>query len=425
MAEVLTRVYKYTGQSSWKAGHSSVPLSAFTITGSERPITEILSVQVTVRRKQRTTSNVTHTARLVFANGADTLTSASVTKRDSSARGEWTIPLVFPVMPSAADWTAGNVTVATRIDTKVDEVDWIASETYPMLVTITYKSTEFIPGIAPVMYRASSSGSAADAGTNITFAARLALQKTGANGSGRLAIYEGLTADAGANGNLIYEQTGIAASVAGIEVVQAPLQNHTQAMGDKRYYYVLFSYTAETDAGDISTEAVGVTLFIGSVFTNVHLAGVGTGGVAFGKFSAATPGNPLFECVYPAVFGGKVRFDGGIEEILDYRTTEVKTGCTWIDGKPIYRCVIEVGAKTASAMYVDVTNLDIETYVDLRGMFYASADYGSGYVYPAPYAAMSESYMLGLEAASRTSIRINSSTRTWSSGFLVLEYTKV
>ena len=44
-------------------------------------------------------------------------------------------------------------------------------------------------------------------------------------------------------------------------------------------------------------------------FANVHLAGATTGGVAFGKFSAASEGNPLFECEFPALF------NGGIDEV--------------------------------------------------------------------------------------------------------------
>ena len=42
-------------------------------------------------------------------------------------------------------------------------------------------------------------------------------------------------------------------------------------------------------------------------FANVHLSGCTTGGVAFGKFSGATEGSPIFECEYPAVFNGGVK----------------------------------------------------------------------------------------------------------------------
>lgn len=170
-------------------------------------------------------------------------------------------------------------------------------------------------------------------------------------------------------------------------------------------------FTAETDSGIVLASYVEKA----ESFWNV-----GPYGVAAGMYSTGTADHKKFEIADDHEL---IWYGHNIGE-PDFSTSEAVTGRKWIDGKPIYRCVIEVGAKTASAMYVDVTSLGIETYVDLRGMFYASAGYASGYVYPAPYAAMSESYMLGLEAASRTSIRINSSSRTWKSGYLIVEYTK-
>ena len=51
-------------------------------------------------------------------------------------------------------------------------------------------------------------------------------------------------------------------------------------------------------------------------FANVHLSGQRTGGVAFGKFSAATEGNPIFECMYPAYFYGGIAKVGGGSDLL-------------------------------------------------------------------------------------------------------------
>ena len=53
-----------------------------------------------------------------------------------------------------------------------------------------------------------------------------------------------------------------------------------------------------------SYENVTAYASVPNTFANMHLAGFSTGGVAFGKFSSSTQGNPLFECEYPAVFGG-------------------------------------------------------------------------------------------------------------------------
>lgn len=48
-------------------------------------------------------------------------------------------------------------------------------------------------------------------------------------------------------------------------------------------------------------------------FANVHLSGCASGGVAFGKFSAATEGSPIFECEYPAKFDAQAQFPGGVK----------------------------------------------------------------------------------------------------------------
>ena len=51
-------------------------------------------------------------------------------------------------------------------------------------------------------------------------------------------------------------------------------------------------------------ESVNAHASIPRAFANIHLAGLTTGGVAFGKFSAASEGNPLFECAFPIVLSG-------------------------------------------------------------------------------------------------------------------------
>ena len=51
-------------------------------------------------------------------------------------------------------------------------------------------------------------------------------------------------------------------------------------------------------------ETASATCVVDRAFANLHLSGQSTGGVAIGKFSAATYGNPLFECAFPIVLSG-------------------------------------------------------------------------------------------------------------------------
>ncbi|MGX8705124.1 MAG: hypothetical protein ACSW8J_00950 [bacterium] len=51
-------------------------------------------------------------------------------------------------------------------------------------------------------------------------------------------------------------------------------------------------------------ETASAMCIVDRAFANLHLSGQPTGGVAFGKFSAAAYGNPLFECAFPIVLSG-------------------------------------------------------------------------------------------------------------------------
>ena len=51
-------------------------------------------------------------------------------------------------------------------------------------------------------------------------------------------------------------------------------------------------------------ETASAMCVVDRAFANLHLSGQPTGGVAIGKFSAATYGNPLFECAFPIVLSG-------------------------------------------------------------------------------------------------------------------------
>ena len=55
-------------------------------------------------------------------------------------------------------------------------------------------------------------------------------------------------------------------------------------------------------------ETASAMCVVDRAFANLHLSGQPTGGVAIGKFSAATYGNPLFECAFPIVLSGSKTF---------------------------------------------------------------------------------------------------------------------
>ena len=84
-------------------------------------------------------------------------------------------------------------------------------------------------------------------------------------------------------------------------------------------------------------------------------------GASFGCLPKGTEENPMLECAYPFYAYG------GIEGVNIYKTGEVKTGGTWIDGKPIYRRTFtgNAGANKANKAIGNIP--DIDTMIDMRG----------------------------------------------------------
>lgn len=59
-----------------------------------------------------------------------------------------------------------------------------------------------------------------------------------------------------------------------------------------------------------------------------------------------------------------------VADCLSYSTTEQPTGGTWIDGKPIYRIVLDsTTAISSGAVSIDVASLHIESLVRMDGFF--------------------------------------------------------
>ena len=71
----------------------------------------------------------------------------------------------------------------------------------------------------------------------------------------------------------------------------------------------------------------------------------------------------------------------GWEEVADYSTNEVNTGKTWIDGKPIYRRVVDAGTSSGSG-YTNVNHniANIDTLC-----FYQAYMNDSGSIYQLPW----------------------------------------
>lgn len=161
-------------------------------------------------------------------------------------------------------------------------------------------------------------------------------------------------------------------------------------------------------------ESTTSTIEVSRSFANVHISGASTGGVCFGSFSKSTEGNPLFECYYPA------RFFGGIHGVSNYQEGEVKTGGTWIDGKPIYRKAVHVDITSLNINYT-VANIgvNVDSLISIGGILVRDGNTQ----WPPNYYVSDTSYCSVWLNATDGSIRAKTSAA--HSGYLVFEYTKV
>ena len=148
-------------------------------------------------------------------------------------------------------------------------------------------------------------------------------------------------------------------------------------------------------------------------FTNMHLAGLTTGGVRFGGYcERSAQGKPAFECDYP------IYADGGIPS-LDYSTSETKMPYNWIDGKAIYRRVF-VSENVTGADYVFADAIEgLETVAAIRGMFYNQ--YGQ---FKIPYVSDGEGWAYVLVQPNKQVLFQQSGGIGIDKVVVVVEYTK-
>lgn len=104
--------------------------------------------------------------------------------------------------------------------------------------------------------------------------------------------------------------------------------------------------------------------------------------------------------------------------IEKYSTKEIKIG-TWIDGKPLYRKVVDIGTlPNATTKHVAHNISNIGSVVTLRGIV---TDYR---FFPVPFAATSGAYTISIFADTTNIEVMAGNDRSNMTGFVIIEYTK-
>ena len=115
-------------------------------------------------------------------------------------------------------------------------------------------------------------------------------------------------------------------------------------------------------------------------------------------------------------------YANGIKVSTDtYSTSETLTNKVWIDGKPIYRKVVDIGAlpnATNKLVNHNITNLDRAVSI------YGQAQSSTGNLHPLPYSSPTASQNIELYAGTIDVVIVTGSDRSNLTGYIILEYTK-
>ena len=106
-----------------------------------------------------------------------------------------------------------------------------------------------------------------------------------------------------------------------------------------------------------------------------------------------------------------------------YSTTETLTNKIWVNGKPIYRKVIQINTINAGQTVISLDTTNVDEYLTIEGMAYSQNDcvpipkvHNNDFIYQIGWFIVKSTNSLIIEAGSSTSGIIK--------GYAILEYTK-
>ena len=178
---------------------------------------------------------------------------------------------------------------------------------------------------------------------------------------------------------------------------------------------VLFTLTV---SDGFSSATVASQVEIASALMHVSPNGVG-----IGMYTLGTPSNPQLDVGYP------MHARGGIVGVTIYSTDEQPTGGIWIDGRPVYRKTISLGAMSQGERKAYSTGIEYGTFGRLVHL-YGSARVADSYIWnPIPQVDHTDpdcSLKVEIDNTNTTPrvVMFVGSHRNISEGYVTIEYTK-
>lgn len=314
MATEYTRIYSYTGQTSWTSAERTVPFSKFAVSGdTEHTIGQITSVTYKHRHSASSRKTYALSGRLVLTDGT-VIDSAPVTQTIGSSKIVWWTN-TWEQMPTAEQWAMIQDVQTIIADTdsagRDGNLTWNALSGYPLQVIITFLDeppATYAPNIDTFdVQRMNGSGLLADDGTYIATTLKLSASADAPLNEARLTLYISEKAEIDSTAQTVDLSARIPELIAGLNM-NTSLITGEYSPGANWYFAVEFAVGDETAlAADMVQRA----------FVTLHQSKCMTGGVAIGMYSTATEGNPKFETAHRAFFYGGVEgvgFDSSYAE---------------------------------------------------------------------------------------------------------------
>lgn len=411
MATEYKIIFTYTGQVN-TSGSRSVARSKFKKSGDTgRKIGQIKSITYEHWHTSDKAANWALRGRLVFSDGTS-ITSNTVTHTISGTKVKYTntftklpTPEQFALLKAIQTLDSKGKTTADGYSAKLY---WRANSDNPMRLIVTFieePPVVYAPKIdAFGVVRCDASGNPSEEGQYIRTALKLSIGNSAGLSGATCKIYYAADAQPVVGVSQSIDLTSKISSLMTGVTNDPNILTGVWNVGNTWFFTVVFTAGEETANSDV--------MYVERGTTSMHISGEPGGGVCIGGFSTGTTANPKFESRVPA------HFYAGVEGVTNYSTAEVKTGGTWIDGKPIYRTCLAVNvAAASSAATIATVDAPVETWVSISGIVKS----GSGCYPTTMYASSSVNHRIwGVPGAG--GLRYTSSAAL--QGTLIVEYTK-
>ena len=330
MATEYKIIFTYTGQDN-TSGARSVARSKFKKTGDTgRKIGQIKSITYEHWHTSDKAANWALRGRLVFSDGT-TITSNTVTHTISGTKVKYTntftklpTPEQFGLLKAVQTLDSQGKTTADGYSAKLY---WRANSDNPMRLIVTFieePPVVYAPKIdAFGVVRCDASGNPSEEGQYIRTSLKLSIGNSAGLTGATCKIYYAADAQPVVGVSQSVDLTSKISSLITGVTNDPNILTGVWNVGNTWFFTVVFATGEEAAISEVMRVERGTT--------SMHISGEPGGGVCIGGFSTGTTANPKFESRVPA------HFYAGVEGVTNYSTAEVKTGGTWIDGKPIYR----------------------------------------------------------------------------------------